>query len=133
MHGRAADRVPHDDGIACCCSSLAMHGSCGAESRREKRMITMPKYLAIAGLIAFSAGCGSSQDRNQGGDEDRFAETVRAASANGSGGDMPAFYDCKAFTINFKELPSGGEGSNLAHNGSINTIYQSDACMPAGE
>src|SRR6266436_3150956 len=49
--------------------------------------------------------------------------TAWASSMNGSAGTMPAFYDGTLFTINFKELPPGGEASNLARNGSINTIY----------
>ena len=52
-----------------------------------------------------------------------------AQSLNGSAGQMPAFYDGQLFTINFKELPPGGEGANLAQNKSINTIYMCDACM----
>ena len=55
-----------------------------------------------------------------------------AASPNGSAGDMPAYYDGQLFTINFKEQPSGGEASLLAHNGSINTIYMSDQAEAAG-
>jgi len=55
-----------------------------------------------------------------------------AASPNGSAGQMPAFYDGQRFTINFKEQPSGGEASLLAHNGSINTIYMSDQAEAAG-
>src|SRR2546427_12286089 len=58
-----------------------------------------------------------------------------AGSLNGSAGTMPAFYDGTLFTINFKELPSGGEAANLTHNGSINTIYMCDACegqLPEG-
>ena len=51
-----------------------------------------------------------------------------AGSANGSAGDMPAFYDGQLFTINFKEEPSSAEQSLLAHNGSINTIYMCDSC-----
>jgi hypothetical protein len=57
------------------------------------------------------------------------------ASMNGSAGVMPAYYDGTLFTINFKELPSGGEAANLAHNGSINTIYMCDSCegqLPGG-
>jgi hypothetical protein len=54
------------------------------------------------------------------------------SNSNGVGGSMPAFYDGELFTINFKELPSGGETANLTHNGSINTIYMSDGCMPGG-
>ena len=45
-----------------------------------------------------------------------------AASPNGSA----------VFTINFKQEPSGGEASLLAHNGSINTIYMSDQAEAAG-
>ena len=55
-----------------------------------------------------------------------------AASPNGSAGEMPAFYDGQPFTINFKEEPSGGEASQLAHNGSINTIYMSDQAEAEG-
>jgi hypothetical protein len=58
---------------------------------------------------------------------------VAALSAYaGSAGDMPAFYDHELFTINFKELPPGGEGANLQHNQSINIIYMSDAGLSNG-
>jgi hypothetical protein len=49
-----------------------------------------------------------------------------AGSMNGKAGQMPAYYDDTLFTINFKELPPGGEAAVLMHNKSINTIYQSD-------
>jgi hypothetical protein len=55
-----------------------------------------------------------------------------AGNSNGSAGDMPAYYDGHLFTINFKQEPSGGEASLLAHNGSINTIYMSDQAEAAG-
>jgi hypothetical protein len=45
---------------------------------------------------------------------------------------MPAYYDGELFTINFKELPPGGEDANLAHNSSINTIYMSDQAVAGG-
>jgi hypothetical protein len=73
--------------------------------------------LFIAGLAALSIATG----------------VAFAGSPNGSAGDMPAYYDDQLFTINFKELPPGGEAANLAHNGSINTIYMSDGCTPEGE
>ncbi len=41
---------------------------------------------------------------------------------------MPAYYDGNIFTINFTELPSGGETATERHNRSINTIYQCDSC-----
>src|SRR5690349_17373523 len=53
-----------------------------------------------------------------------------AASSNGSGGEMPAYYDGQLFNINFKEMPS--EGTLLTHNKSINTIYMCDACEASG-
>jgi hypothetical protein len=55
-----------------------------------------------------------------------------AASPNGSAGDMPAYYDGQLFTINFKQEPASAEASQLAHNGSINTIYMSDQAEAAG-
>ncbi len=60
------------------------------------------------------------------------ALSAYAGNANGSAGDMPAFYDHRLFTINFKELPPGGEGANLQHNQSINIIYMSDAGLSNG-
>ncbi len=57
-----------------------------------------------------------------------FSTPAGAGSANGSAGDMPAYYDGQLFTINFKEEPSSAEQSLLAHNGSINTIYMCDSC-----
>src|ERR1044071_70085 len=52
--------------------------------------------------------------------------SLAAGSENGSGGDMPAYYDGQLFTINFKELPDGGEQATLQHNRSINVIYMAD-------
>ena len=50
-----------------------------------------------------------------------------ASNPNGSGGDMPAFYDGQIFTINFKLLKP-----DLHHNKSFNTIYQCDLCADQG-
>jgi hypothetical protein len=46
---------------------------------------------------------------------------------------MPAFYDGRQFTINFKELASNAEVSQLRHNQSINTIYMSDPGLPGNQ
>ena len=61
-----------------------------------------------------------------------ISSTKGTTNTQGIGGAMPAFYDAKLFTINFSELPPGGESANLLNNGSINNIYQSDACVAAG-
>jgi hypothetical protein len=50
-----------------------------------------------------------------------------AANQNGSGGDMPSYYDGQLFTINFKLLHP-----DLHKNPSFNTIYQCDACAAQG-
>ena len=55
-----------------------------------------------------------------------------AQSPNGSAGDMPAYYDGRLFTINFKELPPAAEKAVLAHNGQINIIYMSDQAVADG-
>jgi hypothetical protein len=59
--------------------------------------------------------------------------TAPAQTQHGSFTEMPAYYDGKLFTINFTELPSGGESANLKRNSSINTIYQSDPGLPDGQ
>ena len=62
-----------------------------------------------------------------------LGSSLMAASENGSAADMPAYYDGQLFTINFKELPPGGEDANLQHNGSINFIFMSDNGLPGGQ
>src|SRR5689334_4047099 len=62
-----------------------------------------------------------------------FSILAQSRSENGSSGDMPAYYDHHLLTINFMELPAGGESANLARNHSINTIFMSDAGLPGGQ
>lgn len=54
------------------------------------------------------------------------------ASMNGRAGTMPAFYDDKLFTINFKQLAMS-QAKLLLHNKSLNTIYMDDAGLPGGQ
>ena len=56
-----------------------------------------------------------------------------AGSANGSAGDMPAYYDHELFTINFKELSDHASDATIAHNRSINFIFMSDAGLGNGQ
>src|SRR5438093_6144324 len=55
-----------------------------------------------------------------------------AGSTNGSGGNMPTFYDDQLFTINFKELSARAEAATLAQNQSLNTIWMCDQCEADG-
>ncbi len=57
---------------------------------------------------------------------------VRAASLNGSGGNMPAYYDAVLFTINFKEFSPAAEMKLHEHNTQFNIIYQSDQAVNEG-
>ena len=61
-----------------------------------------------------------------------LAATASAGNSNGVAGAMPAFYDDELFVINFKEMPADAEQALLDHNGSINTIYTSEATLPDG-
>lgn len=85
------------------------------ESQIEKRKEVLPMKRSILFLMALSALLVLA-----------IGAPALAGSMNGSLGQMPAYYDDTLFTINFKELPPAGEAAVLAHNRSINTIYQSD-------
>jgi len=58
---------------------------------------------------------------------------VFARSPNGSASEIPAYYDHLLFTIQFVEFSPAAEKSLLAHNASLNFIYQSDAGLPGGQ
>jgi hypothetical protein len=47
------------------------------------------------------------------------------SASNGIAGSVPTFYDGHLQTINFKLMPTQAEASLLAHNKSINIIYES--------
>jgi len=47
------------------------------------------------------------------------------SSTNGIAGSIPTLYDGGLQTINFKVMPTQSEASLLAHNKSINIIYES--------
>ena len=73
-----------------------------------RRMVPVAVVVALAGLLATST-------------------QAFASNPNGSGGDMPAFYDAQLFTINFKLLKP-----DLHNNPSFNKIYQCDSCAESG-
>ena len=54
-------------------------------------------------------------------------------SGNGIQSAIPAYYDATLFTILFVEFPPNAEANLIAHNGSLNFIYQSDDGLPGGE
>ncbi len=61
------------------------------------------------------------------------AQSTNTGSMNGSAGNMPALYDGRLVTMNFKEQPVQAEQALLQRNGSINIIYMSDAGLPGDQ
>ncbi len=61
------------------------------------------------------------------------SSSALAVSPNGSASNMPTYYDDQLFTINFMELPRGGEAAVLAKNKSINIIYTSEEILPGSK
>ena len=55
-----------------------------------------------------------------------------AGNANGSAGQMPAYYDGQLFTINFKQMVTA-QDILQAKNGQLNIIWQSDPGLPGGQ
>jgi len=92
--------------------------------------------LSSAGEVYRCAVIGAATVAGAGGAPAGAAAGATAGAAgseNGSAADMPAFYDGRLFTINFKKEPDGSAGALLAHNGSINTIFMSDPGLPGGQ
>ena len=69
-------------------------------------------FMAVA-LLCICWGAGPGQ-----------TNVALAASPNGAGGQMPAFYDGELFTVNMKEMPNSDP--LIEHNGSINVIFASN-------
>ena len=57
---------------------------------------------------------------------------AQAGSGNGAASTIPAYYDHQLFNIHFVEFSAAAEQALLAHNGSLNFIYQSDPGLPGG-
>jgi hypothetical protein len=58
---------------------------------------------------------------------------AQAGGGNGAASTIPAYYDHELFNIHFVEFSPAAEQSLLAHNKSINFIYQSDPGLPGGQ
>lgn len=95
--------------------------------------------IALPLTAAIVAACGSTATEVTSSTAARPTALPSALGSSttgnitGIGSAMPAYYDGKLFKINFTQLPPGGESANLTRNGSINNIYQSDACNAAGK
>ena len=68
----------------------------------------------LAGVVLLSAAPGSAN-----------VAFAAQGSTNGAAGQMPAFHDGQLVTINILQLVTA-EGSLIAHDPSVNTIYASN-------
>lgn len=104
------------------------------------KLRTLVLLLSLPSVVGVLSGCstrnlatapmGGGHDRSASGAVGSIAADPEQGSENGAAGEMPAYYDHNLLTINFFELPAGGENANLLRNASINTIYMSDAGLP---
>ena len=63
-----------------------------------------------------------------------LAISARAdGGTQGAASTIPALYDGKVFMIHFVEFSPAAEHALLAHNNSLNFIYQSDPGLPGGQ
>jgi hypothetical protein len=58
---------------------------------------------------------------------------ARAGGTNGRASVIPAYYDANLLSIQFVEFSASAEKALLAHNASLNFIYQSDPGLPGGQ
>jgi len=56
-----------------------------------------------------------------------------AGGTKGAASEIQAYYDAKLLNIQFVEFSATAERVLLAHNGSLNFIYQSDPGLPGGQ
>lgn len=98
--------------------------------------MTRVYFISVAAVVLFTAcetpPAARTLAPSFGAPNASVSGTTGTTNTQGIGGAMPAYYDGQIFTINFSELPPGGETANLLHNGGINNIYQSDQCVAAG-
>ena len=92
----------------------------------------MKKVTIIAITLVFATSC--SKTGMQGGTTPRKSDpgTSQINNLKGIGSAIPAYYDHNLLKIIFVEFSSMAEANLIAHNNSINFIYQSDPGLPNG-
>lgn len=90
----------------------------------------MKKAIAIIATIASVFVISCSKTGTQSGQIVPVLSSSQSHSSAGIGTAIPAYYDAKLFKIIFVEFSSMAEATQIAHNNSINFIYQSDNGLP---
>ena len=85
----------------------------------------MKKIIMVLAAGIFITACQKSQQCNVPPQpQQNTAHSASHKSGNGVQGSMSAYYDSVLFTINPKQLPDDVAANLLAHNKSLNTIYE---------
>ena len=100
----------------------------------------MKKRFSVAVIMASTIavfsfyGCQKNLPDQQSKTDATTDPTVTAmASTNGISSAIPAYYDAKIFKILFVEFSHNAEANLIAHNKSLNFIYQSDNGLPGNQ
>ena len=85
--------------------------------------------LTVLGLlIVGSSFLGCKKDNT----DQSPANSAGISNSSGRSTAIPAYYDSTQFTIFFAEFSPTAEANQIAHNNSLNNIWQSDPGLPGG-
>lgn len=102
---------------------------------RRHALIPVTAALLAVGFTLLVASCSKNSADNVGPVDPALLSAVPAPVSTsapfvGRATEMPSYYDSALFNINFSELPANAETALLAHNKSINHIYEMDPDQP---
>lgn len=107
---------------------------------RSSRLTWIAASVLAVAIVVFVAACKKNTTNPlQSFGPDRMSSSALTATAsgqgntNGTGSEIPAYYDSMLFTIQFVELSPVAERTVLAHNSGLNNIWQSDPGLPGGQ
>lgn len=107
---------------------------------RRSTLLLTAGVLSIVGLALLLTSCSGQMSNPMKSSDITGLNAVTSASPVGSDSSshgqpiqMTAYYDSVLFNINFTELPASAETALLAHNKSLNHIYETDPDLPGAQ
>jgi hypothetical protein len=99
----------------------------------KKKNLLLTGIIGSAIVISSFFGCKKDMQNAPQGQPGNIGRPEAATTTNGKASDIPAYYDSVIHTIHFVEFSSTAEANLIAHNKSINLIYQSDPGLPGNQ
>ena len=97
---------------------------------KQNNMKKVNTIIAAITLL-FAVSCSKTEMQPQAGEiNNTTGSTLQSSNTTGIGSAIQAYYDSKLFTILFVEFSPTSEATLIAHNQSLNFIYQSDNGLP---